>query len=141
MTPESKIVGLQPGLLPLVTGGSVTSSARGNVGVLFPSVPAGTPSPSAQPPARSGRPAPVAEVGPLGRRQVGTQLIALAVLFAAIGIMIAKLTLRTPRPSVAARNAARGVTSPGGGSGKGDPAAADAAGKGVGPSSNSGSRL
>jgi hypothetical protein len=69
---------------------------------------------------------------------MGTQLIAIAVLCAAIGIVIAWLTLPTPRPSAAARNAAGGAaamtagaggaTSPGE-SGKGDPAAADGAAK------------
>ena len=82
---------------------------------------------------------------------MGTQLIALAVLCAAIGIVIARLTLRTPRPSVAARHtagggaaaatsAAGGTSRQGPGSGKGEAGPADTAAKGGGPASNSGPR-
>jgi hypothetical protein len=110
--------GLPSTTLPLVPGG-VSSVSGGNVGGLLPSIPAVTPSPSALPAAGLGAPAPVANVGPLDRRLMGTQLIALAALCAAIGIVIAKFTLRTPRPAIAA-------IKPTGGGGAAGPAAAGA---------------
>ena len=104
--PVTATGGLPSTTLPLVPGG-VTSSPGGNVGGLLPSIPADTPSPAAQPAAGAAA-VPVANVGPLDRRLMGTQLIALAALCAAIGIVIARFTLRTPRPAVAAAKPASG---------------------------------
>jgi len=137
--PVTTAGGLSGTTLPLVPGG-VTSTTGGNIGPLLPSIPAGTPSPSALPTAGLGAPAQVANVGPLDRRLMGTQLIALAALCAGIGIVIAKFTLRTPRPAVAAGTSAAagaaagsaGAGPAGAGSAGAGPAAAAAAGPAVG---------
>jgi len=109
----------------------------GNIGSLLPSIPAVTPTPGTGP-APDGRAAQAASIGPLDRRLVGTQLIALAALCAAIGIVIARMTLRTPRPAPSAASA-------GGGSGAGTgkqapsaPAASDAASAASNPEPPSG---
>ena len=132
--------GLPSTTLPLVPGG-VTSTTGGNIGPLLPSIQAVTPSPSALPPAGLGAPAPVANAGPLDRRLMGTQLIALAALCAAIGIVIAKFTLRTPRPAIAAvrpagggaaaATAAAGTGNASAGTPAADTAGADTAGAGT----------
>jgi hypothetical protein len=110
--PVTTTGGLPGTTLPLVPG-SVTSATGGNVGPLLPSIPAVTPSPSALPAAGTGAAAPAADVGPLDRRLMGTQLIALAALCAGIGIVIARFTLRTPRPAVAAGTPAGGAAAAG----------------------------
>ena len=111
----------------------------GSIGSLLPSIPAATPGPVAQSAAGAGAAAPVANIGPLDRRLMGTQLIALAALCAAIGIVIARFTLRTPRPVVvagkssgsgaAATGAAAGLVAGQGGSGTGGPDLGDAQAK------------
>jgi hypothetical protein len=81
---------LSGGSLPLVA-----PSAGGNAGALLPAV---TPSPVNQQPAPGDGTAAVANTSPLNRRLMGTQLLALAALCAAIGLVIARFTLRSPRP-------------------------------------------
>jgi hypothetical protein len=110
--------GLSGPTLPAFSGLPFTASPGGNVGPLFPSISAsgqaGSTGLAAGSQAGDGAPAPVAAVGPLGRQLLGTQLLGLAALFAAIGIVIARFTLRTPRLALAgargaARKAANGV--------------------------------
>ena len=91
--------------LPLVA--TSPSGIGGNIGSLLPSIPAVTPTPSAAP-ASTARAAQAASIGPLDRRLMGTQLIALAALCAAIGIVIARMTLRTPKPAPSVAQAATG---------------------------------
>jgi len=95
---DTGTLGLASGSLPLVPAFPVTSRPGGNIGALLPSIPAVTPSPGTGNAPDGAAAARAASVGPLDRRLVGTQLIALAALCAAIGIVIAKLTLRNPRP-------------------------------------------
>jgi hypothetical protein len=83
---------LAGGSLPLVA-----PSAGGNVGAILPSISAVTPSPLTQEGPGNGT-AAVANTSPLNRRLMGTQLLALAALCAAIGLVIARFTLRSPRP-------------------------------------------
>lgn len=89
--------GLSGPLLPPFTALPLTASPGGNVGPLFPPVTGAGPTPTIQPASGAGAPAPAAAVGPLSRQLLGTQLIGLAALLAAIGIVVARFTLRTPR--------------------------------------------
>jgi hypothetical protein len=96
-TPTSSLPTLPPVTFPPLPGSTVTP---GNLSGLFPVV---TPSPSSTPrPARRGRRGtdaiPTASTLPFDPRLIGGQLAGLAVLAAAITMVVARLSLRTPQP-------------------------------------------
>lgn len=105
--------------LPLINGGSPTKG-NGGISPQLPSIPPTGVLPTAKPASYHG----IAS-GPLSRQMLGTQLIGLAALCAAIGIVLIRFWRRTPRPPLAGRAAVAGAGGAGAG---GAAAAADATG-------------
>jgi hypothetical protein len=93
----------EPTTVPGLPGTTVTP---GSIGSLFPEItPSSTPSPArgggTQPKRKSAKFVATASSLPLDPRLIGGQVIGLAVLAAAITMVVARLSLRTPQPSTA----------------------------------------
>jgi hypothetical protein len=112
-TPTSSIPAFPPVTFPSLVGSTVSPT---DLSGLFPVVtPSATPSPGGKTRSGSGvRITPTASTLPLDPRLIGGQLAGLAVLAAAITMVMARLSLRTPQSATgsAASSAKRSPTQP-----------------------------
>ena len=93
--------------LPMINGGSPKTG--GNIGAQLPSIPPAGTLPTARPAGYRASPS-----GPLSRQMLGTQLLALAALCAAGGIVLIKFWRRKPNPALAAGTATAATGAAGG---------------------------
>ena len=93
---STSVPSLPFGALPQVPLGSLGRPA-GNAASMFPTIGA-EPNPAPQAAPGHGTEAAAADHGPLDKQLLGTQMLGLAALCAAVGILIARLTLRGHRP-------------------------------------------
>lgn len=94
---STTVPNLPLGALPQISPGNLTQNPA-SAANLFPKIPGQpNPAPQAAPGGHGTEAAAAADHGPLDKQLLGTQMLGLAALCAAVGIVVARLTLRGHR--------------------------------------------